>query len=82
MTKIRKPSPDKRVSVYIADAQIYDSLRDEIKFLWFRRYGETLTHTDIITKALICLKDVLLNQLSDKINKKEKMSDFFCRTRQ
>ena len=50
----------KRVNIYLKDQELFKTLQAKIKFLWYVRYGESLSKADILTKAMECLQGELL----------------------
>lgn len=57
-----------RITIYIPEKSdaTYQSLRLEIKDLWYKKYGEVLSIGSMIIKALIYLRDSLNNTNDNK----------------
>ena len=54
-----------RKSIYIKDDEVFASLQEDIKYLWFNAFGESLSKGDIIVKALVNLKEGLTGKKND-----------------
>ena len=50
-----------RINVYIPNPEDFAELKAEVKFLWYKKFGESLATGAIIVKALIFLRDHLKN---------------------
>ena len=62
-----------RVTLYIPNKYdaTFNSLKIEIKDLWYKRYGESLTLGSMIIKALTYLKESLQNTNKPDDNKRQ-----------
>ena len=49
-----------RVNIYLKDLEVFRDLQATIKFLWFKKYGESLSRADMLIKSMELLKDELL----------------------
>lgn len=49
----------KAINIYVHDADLLYSLTEEIRFLWFKKFGIRLTNSDIFTTSLIYTRDGL-----------------------
>lgn len=49
-----------RVNIYLKNKGDFRTLQYEIKSLWFKKYGRSLSMADILIKSMEYLKDELL----------------------
>lgn len=50
------------LNIYISDLPTFKKIRDEVKSLWYKRYGESLQMSRLLIHAMILLKNVLLSE--------------------
>jgi hypothetical protein len=50
---------NRNVSIYIPDHLLYSNLYDEIRDLYYKKYGQTLSRGEVIIKSMLMLKDSL-----------------------
>jgi hypothetical protein len=67
-----------RVTLYIPNKSdaTFTSLKIEIKELWYKRYGESLSLGSMIIKALIYLKESLQNTNKTDDNKRQTIHQY------
>jgi len=49
----------KNVCVYIADFDTYSKLQNEIHELYYKKYGQSLSKSEVLVKSMLCLKENL-----------------------
>ena len=54
-----------RISLYVADKFTFRKLVKEVKDLWYAQYGESLTNSKLIIKALTYFKNSLEDNNTD-----------------
>lgn len=50
----------RNVCIYIADYVTYRSLQEEIKTLYYKIYGQSLSKGEVLVKSMLVLKDSLV----------------------
>jgi len=70
-----------RVHVYIKNEAAFKNLEIEVKSFWYKRYGESLTNSEMIIVALEYLKDGLTGRGDSKPNDIKGQNIYkYCRT--
>lgn len=58
-----------RINLYIRDVGEFRKLQEEVRFLWYKTYGESLKMNALINQALIITKNYLEND--SQVNEKK-----------
>jgi hypothetical protein len=48
-----------RINLYIKDTKDFAKLKSEVRYLWYTKFGESLTTSVLVMKALLYLKERL-----------------------
>ena len=78
MTKT-KESVGATMSIYVTDVGLYNQLQDELKALWFSKYGESLTKSEILVKSMLHLKSFLVGNIPIEKSSFKKDVSNYCR---
>jgi len=60
------------ISIYVANMPKYSELQENIRILWYQKYAQSLTKSEILLKSMSYLRDTLAetNILSESSPKK------------
>lgn len=58
-----------RVNIYIKDDKEFAKLRTEVRYLWYKKFGESLTNSKVLVKALLYLRDSLAEKADTETEK-------------
>jgi hypothetical protein len=72
-----------RINLYFPNKfdKLYEELKLEIKDLWFKKHGESLTIGNILLKSLLYFRDALLENEKEKNDNKRQTLHKYSRTR-
>lgn len=60
-----------RINLYIKDTADFNKIKSEVRFLWYKKFGESLSASSIVIKALIFLRDHLESSETTPSNDQE-----------
>jgi len=74
-------SYSKSTHIYLKDKRKFEKLQLEVKTLWYERYGESLSNSELIMIAYTNLKESLSGR-GDRVADDNKRQDIYkyCRT--
>ncbi len=64
------PLPATSISVYVPNPSAYVELQNSIRKQWFNKYGQALTKSEVIIKAMLFLNEYLSSENTSTDNSK------------
>ena len=67
------------ISIYVANMPRYSELQENIRILWYQKYAQSLTKSEVLLKSMHFLRDTLaeVNPISE--NSPKKSINEYCR---
>jgi len=73
-------SYSKSIHIYLKNKKQFEELQLEVKTLWYKKYGESLSNSDLITIAYENLRDTLSGRGDRLIDDTERQDIYkYCR---